>query len=67
MFELLDEDWSKKKTDRKLYAIYPKPIKKVLKLYKNLSKAANTLIIQMKTEKIILQKFLHFRKIPGFD
>ena len=65
--ELWSEAWSREKTGRELHAICPKPTKKVLKLHKGLSKAASTLIVQMRTEKIGLKKFLHFRKVPGFD
>lgn len=30
-------------------------------------KAANYLVVRMRTEKIGLKKFLHSRKMPGFD
>ena len=50
-----------------LHAICRKPTKKTRKLHKGLSKAASALIVQMRTEKIGLKKFLHFRKVPGFD
>ena len=64
---LWEETWSSEKTGRELHAICPKPTKKTLKLHKGLCKAASTLIVQMRTEKIGLKKFLHFRKVPGFD
>ena len=35
--------------------------------HKDLCKAASALIVQMRTEKIGLKKFLHFKKVPGFD
>lgn len=54
-------------TSRNLYAIYLKLISKIFKIYKGLFKSASTLIGQIKTEKIGLQKLLHFRKMPGFD
>lgn len=47
--------------------IYPKPIKKRLKIHRGLWKAAGALVIQMKTEKIGLEKFLNSRKVRGFD
>lgn len=37
--------------------------KKTLKMYKSLCKITNAMIVKMKTEKISLQKFLHFRKV----
>ena len=43
------------------------PTKKTLKIHRGLGKAASTLIVQMRTEKIGLKKFLHSRKVPGFD
>ena len=64
---LWEETWSREKTGRELHAICPKPTKKALKLHKGLCKAASALIVQMRTEKIGLKKFLHFRKVPGFD
>ena len=66
-FELWEEAWSNEKTGRELYAICPKPTKKTLKIHKGLCKAASALVVQMRTEKIGLRKFLHSRKVPGFD
>ena len=54
-------------TSRELHIIYPKPTKKMLKLHKGLCKAESTLILWMKTEKMSLKKFLHIKKILGFD
>ena len=59
--------WSNEKTGRELYKICLKPTKQVLKIHKGLRKAASALIVQMRTEKIGLKKFLHSRKVPGFD
>lgn len=49
------------------YRICPKPTKQVLKVHKSLRKAASALVVQIRTEKIGLRKFLHSRKVPGFD
>ena len=59
--------WSNEKTGRDLRTICPKPTKNVLKMHKGLWKAASSLIVQMRTEKIGLKKFLHSREVPGFD
>lgn len=56
-----------KRVQEELDKICPKPTKQVLKIYEGLFKAAITLIVQMRTEKIGLKKFLHSRKILGFD
>ena len=65
--ERWEEVWSREKTGRELYAICPKPTKQTLKIHKSLCKAASALVVQMRTEKIGLKKFLHSRKVPGFD
>ena len=65
--EQWEKAWTSEKTGRELYAICPKPTKKTLRIHKGLCKAASALIVQMRTEKIGLKKFLHSRKVPGFD
>ena len=65
--ELWEEAWTNEKTGRELHAICLKPTKKTLGVHRGLSKAASALIEQMRTEKIGLKKFLHSRKVPGFD
>ncbi len=65
--ERWEKFWSREKTSRELYAICPKPTKQMLKIHKDLCKAASALVVQMKIEKIGLNKFLHSRKVPGFD
>ena len=59
--------WTSERTGRELHAICPKPTKKTLEVHRGLGKAASALIVQMRTEKIGLKKFLHSRKVPGFD
>ena len=65
--EQWEKAWTSEKTGRELYAICPKPTKKTLRIHKGLCKAASALIVQMRTEKTGLKKFLHFKKVPGFD
>jgi hypothetical protein len=43
------------------------PDRRVLKLYENLFKAESSLLVQIRTKKIGLAKFLHSRSVPGFD
>ena len=65
--ERWEEVWSREKTGRELHAICPKPTKQTLKIHKCLCKAASALVVQMRTEKIGLKKFLYSKKVPGFD
>ncbi len=39
----------------------------MLEIHRGLRKAGSALIVQMRTEKIGLKRFLHSRKVPGFD
>ena len=59
--------WTSERTGRELHSICPKSTKKTLKIHRGLGKAASTLIVQMRMEKIGLNKFLHSRKVPGFN
>ena len=59
--------WTSERTGRELRSICPKATKKTLKIHRGLGKAASTLIVQMRMEKIGLNKFLHSRKVPGFN
>lgn len=54
------------KTRKKLYVICLKPIKKMLKVYKSLSKVTNALIVKMQLKKISFKKFFYFKKILDF-
>ena len=58
--------WTSERAGRKLHAVCPKPTKKTLEVYGGLGKAG-AVIVQMRTEKIGLKKFLHSKKVPGFD
>ena len=59
--------WNKSKTGKDLRAIDATlPSKKVLGLHSN-HKPANSILIQMRTQKIGLRAFLHSRKVPGFE
>jgi hypothetical protein len=45
----------------------PAPTAQVLSLHKSLQKAESALLVQARTGKIGLGKFLHDRKVPGFE
>ena len=45
----------------------PAPTAQVLSLHKNLQKAESALLVQARTGKIGLGKFLYDRKVPGFE
>ena len=64
---LWKNSWLSEKTGGELHTICPKLTKKMPRLHIGISKVVNALIVQMKTEKIGLKKFLHFKKRPGFD
>ena len=43
------------------------PDKRVLKLHKNLKKAESSILVQLRTGRIGLAKFLHIAKVPSYD
>jgi len=45
----------------------PPSTKQVLKLHKDLRKAESALLVQARTGRIGLAKFLYSRKVPGID
>ena len=59
------EDWNQCTKGRDLRTIQPIPTKQVLKIHKGRLRAMGSLIIQMRTEKIGLKRFLYHRKVPG--
>lgn len=64
--ELWAKDWASDKRGRELFRIIPTPTKKVLHLHKGIKKWTSALVVQMRTQKIGLRKFLHSRKVPGY-
>lgn len=61
------QDWKEDTKGRDLFRIAPTPTKKVLHIHKGLRKWTSALVVQMRTQKIGLRKFLYNRKVPGFD
>lgn len=45
----------------------PAPTKDVLQLHNGLRKAESALLVQARTGRIRLARFLHSRKVPGFE
>ena len=66
-FQAVRDGLDKWEDREKALAICPKPTKKTLEIHRVFCKAASALIVQMQTEKIGLKKFLHSRKVPGYD
>ena len=62
-----EDDWHKETRGRTLYRIAPKPSRKVLHLHDKLPKWISSLMVQMRTGKIGLKKFLYERNIPDID
>lgn len=61
------EEWGREKRGRELHRIMPTPTKKVLHLHKGMKKWTSALVIQMRTQKIGLRKFLFSRRVPGYE
>ena len=54
-FEIVGKALDKWENGKELYAICPKPTKKMLRIDKGLCKVASALIVQIKTEKLALR------------
>ena len=64
LFEKWEEEWQNEKKGRALFKIAPSPTRKVLHIHGKLPKWVSSLIVQMRTGKIGLRKFLHERNVP---
>ena len=60
-------NWSQDNHGKELRNIAPRPPRAILKLHTKLSKGLSSLLIQMRTGKIGLRKYLHSRKVPDVD
>jgi ribonuclease HI len=58
-------DWEKETRGRASHSLTPSPTRTILQLYTSLHKALSSVIIQMRTGKIGLRKFLFQRYVPG--
>ena len=63
-FEKWEEEWQNETKGRTLFKIAPSPTRKVLHIHDKLPKWVSSLIVQMRTGKIGLRKFLHERNVP---
>ena len=62
-----EDDWRKETKDCTFYKIAPTSSKKVLYLHDKLSKQVSSLMIQIKTGKIGLKKFLYERNVFSIE
>ena len=65
--EIWKQRWQTSLKGRDLFSLNPSITQKTLELYKDRTKAASSILIQLKTQKIGLQAFLYRQKVPGFD
>ena len=59
--------WEAETRGQASYNLTPRPTAKVLRAHKGVHRAVSSSIIQMRTEKIGLRKFLFNRKVPGIE
>ena len=64
LFAEWEDDWHKETRGRTLFKIAPKPSRKVLHLHDKLPEWISSLMVQMRTGKIGLRKFLYERNVP---
>lgn len=67
LFAEWEDDWHKKTRGHTLYKIAPQPSRKVLHLHDKLPKWISSLMVQMRTGKIGLRKFLYERNVPDIE
>jgi hypothetical protein len=61
------EKWAREKRGRTIYSLRQYPDQKSLDLYIDRSKVISSIIIQLRSQKIGLQGFLHHQKVPGIE
>jgi hypothetical protein len=61
------EKWAREKRGRTIYSLRQYPDQKSLDLYTDRSKAISSITIQLRSQKIGLQGFLHHQKVPGIE
>ena len=64
LFEKWEEEWQNETKGCALFKIATSPIRKELNIHGKLPKWVSSLIVQIRTGKIGLQKFLHKRNLP---
>lgn len=62
-----DASWSQDIHGKEVQKLVQKPSRAVLKLHSELPKCLSSLLIQMRTGKIGLRKYLHGRKVPDIS
>ena len=59
--------WAAETRGRSTYKLTPIPTSKILSLHDKVGKPISSMIIQLRTEKIGLRKFLYSRGVPGIE
>ena len=67
LYEKWGEEWRNESRGRALFKIAPSPTRKVLHIHDKLPKWVSSLMVQMRTGKIGLRKFLYERKVPNVE
>ena len=61
------QDWENETKGRSLYRIMKTSSNSVLKMHRGLRKWISSILVQMRTQKIGLAHFLHYRRVPDYD
>ena len=61
------QDWENETRGRSLYKVMKTPSNSVLKIHRGLRKWISSVLVQMRTQKIGLAHFLHYRRVPGYN
>jgi hypothetical protein len=59
--------WTTSKKGRDIYTLNPIPDQKTPKLYMDRARPISSITIQLRSQKIGLQGFLHRQRVPGID
>ena len=62
-----DKNWREETKKRSLYKIIKTSNNSILKIHRELEKWMSSILIQMRTQKIDLNHFLHHRKVSKYD
>lgn len=62
-----EDDWHREARGRTLYKIVPTPSRKLLHLHDKLPKWVSSWMVQLRTGKIGLKKFLYERNVPSIE
>lgn len=60
-------EWETETKGRHLRPLVNVPTRDILEIHKGLDKQLSSLVVQMRTGKIVLRKFLYERRVPGVE